>query len=80
MKKNAQIVGVSGDSVASHQKFKAKYDLPFCLIADTGSALRTAFGADKRSTFVIGPDGTITAVWPKVSVAGHAQEVLQSIS
>ena len=92
-KKNAQIVGVSRDSVESHKKFKAKYDLNFMLVADTESKMCDAFGVIveknmygkvskgvQRSTFLISPDGTIEKVWPKVSVEGHAEEVLQSIS
>jgi len=85
-------VGVSRDSVSSHQKFKAKYGLPFTLIADTESKLCDAFGviSDKtlygkvfkgitRSTFVIDPSGKIRKVWPNVKVAGHAEEVLAAL-
>jgi peroxiredoxin Q/BCP len=83
---------VSRDSVASHQKFKAKFEIPFKLLADTDSKLCDAFGviSDKtmygkllkgvtRSTFLIDPSGTIVKVWPKVKVEGHAEEVLASI-
>jgi len=66
--------------VKSHQKFKEKYGIPFLLLADTDSRLFDAFGAAGRSTFLIGGDGKIEKVWPKVSVQGHAHEVLQSIS
>lgn len=92
-KKNAVVVGVSRDSVASHKKFKEKYGIDFPLIADTDSSLCDAFGVIveknmygkvskgvQRSTFLIGPDGKIQKVWPKVSVEGHAEEVLTSIS
>ncbi len=92
-KKNVQIVGVSRDSAASHKKFKEKYGLNFSLIADTDSSLGDAFGVIveknmygkvskgvQRSTFLIGPGGTIEKVWPNVSVEGHAEEVLKSIS
>jgi thioredoxin-dependent peroxiredoxin len=91
-KKNARIVGVSRDSVASHQKFKEKYKIPFTLIADTDSALCDAMGVivEKnmygrksmgvaRSTFLIDPSGTIVKVWPKVKVDEHADEVLASL-
>jgi thioredoxin-dependent peroxiredoxin len=91
-KKGAEIVGVSRDSVASHQKFKAKFHLPFKLLADVDSALCDAFGVivDKnlygkkskgvqRSTFLFDESGTLVHVWPKVSVDGHAEEVLEKI-
>lgn len=71
---------MSRDTVASHQRFKAKYNLPFPLIADTESTLCDAFGVTGRSTFLIGGDGKIEKIWPKVSVEGHAEEVLASIS
>ncbi len=71
---------MSRDSVASHQKFKAKYRLPFTLLADVDSKLRDAFGTGgARSTFLIGADGTIVKVWPKVAVGGHADAVLESL-
>jgi peroxiredoxin Q/BCP len=92
-KKKARIVGVSRDSVASHQKFKAKYDLPFTLLADTDQALCDAFDVigEKnmygkkvkgviRSTFLIDAKGAILKVWPKVKVDGHVAEVLASIT
>lgn len=92
-KKKARIVGVSRDSVASHQKFKTKYDLPFALLADTDQALCDAFGVigEKnmygkkvkgviRSTFLIDAKGKIRKVWPKVKVDGHVAEVLASIT
>jgi peroxiredoxin Q/BCP len=83
---------VSRDSVASHQKFKAKYNIPFTLLADTESKLCDAFGTivEKnnygkiskgvaRSTFLIDAGGTIRKVWPKVSVDGHAADVLAAL-
>jgi peroxiredoxin Q/BCP len=91
-KKGARIVGVSRDSVASHQKFKSKYKIPFTLIADTESALCDAFGVIveknmygkkskgvQRATFLIDANGTIVKVWPKVKVDDHADEVLASL-
>jgi thioredoxin-dependent peroxiredoxin len=90
--KGARIVGVSRDSVASHQKFKEKYKIPFTLIADTDSKLCDAMGVivEKnmygrksmgvaRSTFLIDAKGTIVKVWPKVKVDDHADEVLASL-
>lgn len=87
----AEVVGVSGDSVASHQKFKAKYGLNFPLLSDPDKKMLEAYGAwgEKnmygkkslgiiRSTVVVGPDGTVVKVYPKVKVAGHAEAVLTS--
>jgi peroxiredoxin Q/BCP len=91
-KKGARIVGVSRDSVSSHQKFKDKYEIPFVLIADTESKLCDAMGVivEKnmygkrsmgiaRSTFLIDEKGKIVRVWPKVKVEDHAAEVLASL-
>jgi len=91
-KKKARIVGVSRDSVASHQKFKDKFDLPFTLLADTESKLCDAMGVIveknmygkksmgvQRSTFLVDAKGKIVKVWPKVSVTDHAADVLASI-
>ena len=85
-------MGVSRDSVESHQKFKNKFRFPFTLLADTDSKLCDAMGVivEKnmygkvskgvaRSTFLIDPKGKIVKVWPKVKVEGHAEEVLASL-
>jgi peroxiredoxin Q/BCP len=90
-KKGATVVGVSRDAVAKQAKFKEKYDVPFALLADVDSAICNAFGVIveknmygkkslgiQRSTFVV-KDGVIAKVWPKVSVDGHAAEVLSSL-
>ena len=92
-KKDARIVGVSRDSVESHQKFKKKFSIPFALLADTESKLCDAFGVIvektmygkkrlgiQRSTFLIDAKGKVAKVWPKVSVDEHAEEVLSSLS
>jgi peroxiredoxin Q/BCP len=89
---NAAIVGCSGDSVAAQAKFKAKYKLNFPLLADSKFDVIEAYGARRmksffgktalgivRSTFWIGPDGKIRKIWPKVTVKGHAAEVLLAI-
>ena len=89
--KGATVVGVSRDDVKAQAKFKAKYDVPFALLADVDSKICDAFGVIveknmygkkslgiQRSTFVV-KDGTIAKVWPKVSVEGHAAEVLSSL-
>jgi peroxiredoxin Q/BCP len=77
--KQTRIVGVSRDSVESHQRFKQKFSIPFTLLSDTDSKLYKALGVNARSTFLIDPDGEIVKVWPKVDVNVHAQEVLESL-
>jgi peroxiredoxin Q/BCP len=86
-----KVIGISKDSVASHDKFKKKYDLPFTLASDKDGHVcedygtwaeksmygRTYFGI-VRTTFLIGPDGVIKQVWNKVKVAGHVAEVLKA--
>lgn len=87
----ATVIGVSKDSLASHAKFRAKYDLKVELGADPEGTTVEAYGAwvEKsmygrkymgidRSTFLIGPDGKLAAVWRKVKVPGHAAEVLKA--
>jgi len=84
----AVVLGVSPDTVASHQKFKQKYGLPFTLLADPGAAVAQRYGAwgEKtlygkkslgiiRSTFVIDEQGRLSAVYGKVSVKGHVEQV-----
>ncbi|MCG3205186.1 MAG: putative peroxiredoxin bcp [Elusimicrobia bacterium] len=91
-KKNAVIVGVSGDSAESHKKFKKKYGLPFHLLSDPDKKMLEAYGVWKeksmygrkymgieRTTFVIGQDQKIRKIFPKVSVTGHVDEVLSSL-
>ena len=91
-KKGAQIVGVSRDTVASHQKFKEKYSIPFRLLADVDSKLCDAFGVIveknmygkksigvQRSTFLFDSAGKLIHVWPKVSVNGHVEDVLSKL-
>ena len=88
----AIVLGISPDSVEKHGKFKAKYSLPFSLLADPDKAVLKAYGAFGpkmmygkeslgviRSTFIVGPDGTIAKVFPKVMPEGHAVQVLEAI-
>jgi len=88
----AVILGVSRDSVASHEKFKTKYQLPFDLVSDPDEVACQAYGVIKnktmygkpvrgieRSTFLIATDGMIAAAWRKVKVDGHADAVLQAL-
>ena len=83
---------MSPDDVESHRKFRKKFSLPFTLLADTEHEVAEAYGVWKqksmfglkfmgveRTTFVIGPDGRIARVFPKVSVDGHAEEVLEAV-
>jgi peroxiredoxin Q/BCP len=90
-KKGVTVVGVSRDKVTAQAKFKAKYDVPFTLLADVESKVCDAFGVIveksnygkkymgiQRATFLI-EGGKITKVWPKVKVEGHAAEVLSSL-
>jgi thioredoxin-dependent peroxiredoxin len=86
-----ELVGVSKDDTASHEKFKAKYGLPFTLASDeTGAVVeaygswveknrygRTYMGID-RSTFLIDGQGVVRRVWRRVAVPGHVAEVLEA--
>ncbi|HJQ12475.1 MAG TPA: peroxiredoxin [Gemmatimonadaceae bacterium] len=89
---DARIIGVSPDSIVSHQKFKKKYDLPFQLLADEKHQLADAFGVWKeksmygrkfmgieRTTVIVDADGRVARIFPKVSVAGHVAEVEQAV-
>ena len=89
---DAIVVGVSRDPMARHVKFAMKYGLKVPLVSDEDGAISDAFGTwgEKslygrkylgmaRATFLIGPDGAVRKVWPKVKVAGHAEEVLAAV-
>lgn len=91
-KAGAVVLGVSPDDEARHVKFIEKYELPFTLLADTEHAVAEKYGAwgEKnnygkkymgivRSTFLIGPDGKVAKVWPKVKPEGHGEEVLEAL-
>jgi len=91
-KAGASIVGVSPDSLASHEKFKAKYEFPFELLADTEKKACSLFDVIKeksmygkkymgveRSTFLLDEKGVLRKEWRKVKVAGHATEVLAAV-
>jgi peroxiredoxin Q/BCP len=80
---NALVVGVSADKPEIQQRFIDKFGLTFPLISDTAKTIIDAYGARevlgvtaKRKTFLVGPDGRIARVWPKVKVDGHAEDVL----
>lgn len=84
-----EIVGISPDPAKRHDRFKQKYDLAIPLVADETRAMLEAYGlwveksmygrkymGVERTTFLIDKDGRIARIWPKVKVAGHAEEVL----
>ena len=88
----AVVLGISLDSVPSHQKFRDKFELPFTLLSDPEHEVADAYGVYgqktfmgreymglDRATFLIGPDGRLEKVWPKVKPDGHADEVLAAL-
>lgn len=91
-KKNTVILGVSRDSLASHEKFKTKFEFPFDLLSDADEQLCRMFNVIReknmygkkvmgveRSTFLINTEGKLQREWRKVRVKGHAAEVLDAI-
>lgn len=89
---NTIIYGVSKDTLKSHENFKEKLNLPFDLISDQDEKLCDLFQVHKkssllekiagieRSTFLIGPDGSLIKEWRKVKVTGHVEEVLKFLA
>ena len=88
----ARIIGISRDTVASHEKFKAKLDLPFELVSDAEETACSLYNVIKeknmygrkvmgieRSTFLIDEKGKLRKEWRKLKVAGHAEEVLAAV-
>ena len=91
--RGVEVIGVSPDRADSHRKFKDKYELPFPLLADPDHEVAQAFGVwvEKknygktymgidRSTFVIGPDGSVVQAMRGIKAAGHAAQVLERVS
>ena len=91
-KAGAVVLGISRDTPKAQAKFKAKYDLPYPLLADVDEKVCKQFGVLKqknmygkkvigieRTTFLIGPDQTLLKIFPKVKPEGHAEEVLEVI-
>ena len=83
------VLGISPDTPQAQKKFKEKYDLPFTLLSDPDKKVAKAFDVIKeknmygkkvmgieRTTFLIGPDGRLVHIFPKVKAEGHAEEVL----
>jgi peroxiredoxin Q/BCP len=92
-KVKADVLGISTDSLASHQKFIAKYQLPFPLLSDEGAEVWRLYGVYKeknlygkvslgieRSTFVIDAEGVVRSVFRRVKVAGHVEQVNQLVN
>ena len=84
--KGAIVIGVSVDSVESHESFSQKYNLPFDILSDAKKEVAKAYGAlgfggllAKRVTFIINKEGKITHIFPKVDVKQHSEEVLRAI-
>jgi peroxiredoxin Q/BCP len=88
----AEVFGVSPDSVKSHQKFRDKFSLPFTLLADADHAVSDSYGVwgpkkfmgkeymgVGRTTFIVDPDGKIAKVFEDVKPAGHALEILDAL-
>ncbi len=88
----AVVFGASADSVESHAKFKAKYELPVSLLADPEHQVAEQYGVwgeqtfmgktfmgVSRVTYLIDENGVITQVWPKVEPEGHADEILAAL-
>lgn len=88
----ALIVGISPDTVKSHDKFKAKYELAIRLVSDAEKEVAQAYGVwvmksrygreymgVERTTFLVGADGKVARIWNKVKVEGHAAEVLEAV-
>ncbi len=91
-KTGAAVIGVSGDSEASHLKFRDKYSLPFLLLSDPEKRLMKAFGSwgEKkmygkvtfgiiRSTFIVDETGVVRKVFPKVTPVGHAEAIVAAL-
>jgi peroxiredoxin Q/BCP len=92
-KAGVMVLGVSNDDLASHRHFRQKEKLPFPLLSDADKKVSRLYGVYgeqgvagikypgiQRTTFVIGKDGRVARVWPKVSVNGHVEEVLKYVS
>ena len=92
-KADAAVLGISADKVSQQEKFREKYDLNMPLLADPDKKVISAYGVYKeksmygktamgieRTTFIIGKDGIIRRIFPKVKVEGHVEEVLKALA
>lgn len=88
-----EVLGVSADTAASHQKFRAQHSLPFPLLVDSEARVASTYGAwgEKvlygrrfqgmtRSTFIIGPDGRLLRVWKRAKADGHGEVVRKALA
>jgi len=88
-----EVFGVSPDSVASHVRFRRKYDLPYRLLADVGHGVADAFGTwveksfagrtymgTERTSFIIGPDGRVEHVLPRVKPVEHVDQLMEHLA
>jgi peroxiredoxin Q/BCP len=88
-----EVFGVSPDSVKSHVKFRAKYELPYCLLSDEGHRMADAYGVwvekgfmgktymgVERTSFIVGPDGRIEHVLPRVKPGEHVDLLLEALA
>jgi peroxiredoxin Q/BCP len=78
------VLGISADSVASHQQFAQKYHLNYPILADPDKKMHIAYGtnglvSNKRVSFLITPDGIIAKIYDKVNVNTHANDILQAV-
>ena len=91
-KSSLKIIGISKDTVAKHDKFTSKYELPFTLGADVEGAVCEAYGTwveksmygrqymgIERATFLVDREGVVQGIWRKVKVKGHVEEVLAAV-
>ena len=90
---DAVVMGISPDNQKSHQKFKAKYELPYLLLVDEGHRVadqyeiwkeKSMYGVKylgvERTTVIIGKDGKVAKIFHKVKVPGHVQEVADAVA
>jgi len=83
-KRDVAIIGISYDKPEEHAKFRIGYGLPFVLLSDKNKEVSRTYGADgvivaKRITYVIDKDGKVIAVYPKVDVGSHSEEILKFV-
>lgn len=90
---DAVVMGISPDGIKSHQKFKAKYELPYLLLVDEGHLVADAYDIWKektlygitymgveRTTVIVGRDGKVAKIFHNVKVPGHVQEVADAVA
>lgn len=84
-KRGTDVIGISTNTVESHERFAANNELAFPLLADTDGKIAEAYGVlrptgnAERATFLIGKDGKLIHVWPKVDITGHAADIIARV-